>query len=300
MPFSLPPLNRRRWIQGAAASAVSATAGAAASPNDEVWALLSDTHLAEDPGTVKKGVNMAANLKRTVAQVLKVGQKPHGVMINGDCAYLDGQEGDYLALGKALQPLRDHAVQVHLTLGNHDDRTKFRAALSGPRDEPPLEQKHVALLSSAKMNWVLLDTLDVVNEVPGLLGKQQLGWLNRTLRNAPNKPTAVMMHHNPGPFEIEGNKVSGLVDTKPLFDVLARHQKKVFALFYGHTHNWSVSRDEATGIHLVNLPPVAYTFKKERPNGWVVARMGQVGLELELKSLNPNHPEHREKVLLEV
>lgn len=287
-------------MQGAAASAFAGAVSAAPSSNDEVWALLSDTHLAADRTTIKKGVNMAANLKRTVAQVLKVGQKPFGVMINGDCAYLDGQEGDYLALAQALQPLRDHAVQVHLTLGNHDDRTKFRAALSGPREEPPLERKHVAVLSSARMNWVLLDSLDVVNQVSGKLGKEQLGWLDRALRDAPTKPTAVMVHHNPGPFEIQENKVSGLEDTGPLFEVLAKHRKKVFALFYGHTHNWSVTKDEKTGVQLVNLPPVAYTFNPDRPSGWVVARMSAKGLELELKSLNPNHPEHRQKVLLEV
>lgn len=299
MPISLPPLNRRRWMRGAAASALAGSVSAAPDANDEAWILLSDTHIAADPALEARGVNMAVNLKRAVAQVLKVGQKPYGVMINGDCAYLDGQSEDYATLLQLIQPLRDHSVQVHMTLGNHDDRKAFRGAVAGARDEPPLKEKHVAVISSARMNWVLLDSLDKVNEVPGLLGEEQLGWLDRALRMAPNKPTAVMVHHNPGPFEIQGNKVSGLVDTGALFDVLTKHKDKVFVHFFGHTHNWSVSRDEKTGIHLVNLPPVAYTFKEDRPSGWVIARMNGKGLELELRSLNPNHPEHRQKVLLE-
>ncbi len=287
-------------MQGAAATVLGGSVAAAPRSDDEAWILLSDTHIAADPELDARGVNMAANLKRTVAQVLKVGQKPYGVMINGDCAYLDGQMDDYATLLRLIQPLRDHSVQVHMTLGNHDDRKAFRGAVAGAGDEPPMKEKHVAVISSARMNWVLLDSLDKVNQVSGLLGEEQLGWLDRALRMAPDKPTAVMVHHNPAPFQIEGNKVSGLADSGALFEVLAKHRKKVFAHFYGHTHNWSVERDEKTGIHLVNLPPVAYTFNKDRPNGWVAARMSEKGLELELRCLNPNHPEHRQKVLLEV
>lgn len=268
--------------------------------DDELWVLLSDTHIAGDPAMEKRDVNMAANLKRTVAQVLKLGQKPYGIMINGDCAYLDGQAGDYTQLQRLLQPLRDSSIQVHLTLGNHDDRDAFRGAFSRPREEPPMEEKHVTVISSSRMNWVLLDSLDKVNEVPGLLGGEQLGWLDRALRMAPDKPTAVMVHHNPATFEIEGHKVTGLVDSEALYKVLGKHRKKVFAHFYGHTHNWSVERHEATGIHQVNLPPVAYTFAPDRPNGWVMARMSGEGLRLGLRSLNPNHPQHREEVLLSV
>ena len=37
-------------------------------------------------------------------------------------------------------------------------------------------------------------------------------------------------------------------------------RRNVKALFYGHTHKWSFRKDPASGLHLVNLPAVAYAF----------------------------------------
>jgi hypothetical protein len=70
----------------------------------------------------------------------------------------------------------------------------------------------------------------------------------------------------------------------------------VKALIYGHTHTWEHKRHEATGIHLINLPPVAYVFNQARPNGWVIARATSDSLELEMRALNPAHEQHGEKI----
>jgi 3',5'-cyclic AMP phosphodiesterase CpdA len=217
------------------------------------------------------------------------------VILNGDVAYLDGQQEDYSTFLNLIAPLRESAIQVHCTLGNHDDRKHFIGAMTSPQDLRPVEGKHVELLSSATMNWVLLDSLLEINKTPGELGALQLGWLDRTLATSDDKPTVVMTHHNPqGPVP-EGKKFTGLNDSEALFTVLAKH-KKVKALIYGHTHTWEHKKHEATGIHLINLPPVAYVFNQERPNGWVIARATSEKLELELRALNPAHDQHGEKV----
>jgi hypothetical protein len=70
----------------------------------------------------------------------------------------------------------------------------------------------------------------------------------------------------------------------------------VKAFIYGHTHTWAHQTHAATGIQMINLPPVAYTFGPERPNGWVIARVTQEKLVLELRALNPAHDQHGEKV----
>ena len=44
---------------------------------------------------------------------------------------------------------------------------------------------------------------------------------------------------------------------------------------FGHTHFWH--RDQRKGIHLLNLPPVAYVFKKEAPSGSVDLRLRKSG-----------------------
>jgi hypothetical protein len=49
------------------------------------------------------------------------------------------------------------------------------------------------------------------------------------------------------------------------------------------------------GLHLINLPPVAYVFGKSFPNGWVQATFRPQGMELTLKTIDPQHPQNGER-----
>jgi len=75
-----------------------------------------------------------------------------------------------------------------------------------------------------------------------------------------------------------------------LEELFARH-RQVKAFIFGHTHNWHVET-HASGVQLVNLPPTGYVFKEGRPSGWVRATLARDGAEFELRSLDPQHPEH--------
>lgn len=301
MPITLPPLTRRHWIQKSLTAGVAALTPkwlpAAADKGAETWVLFSDSHIAADAALQARGVTMAENLKRCVNQALALKQKPFGVIVNGDCVYLEGLKEDYATFGELIHPLREASLPVHCTLGNHDHRKNFMAAFTGPEDLRPVEGKHVQAMSSASVNWVLLDSLDQTNQTPGILGELQLGWLDRTLRDLPNRPTFVIGHHNLQPPLTEGKKPTGLLDGSAMLEIMGRH-KKVRAYVYGHTHTWEHKTDDATGIHLVNLPPVAYVFSAERPSGWVLASVVGENMQFELRSLNPNHDQHRQKVLV--
>lgn len=300
MPITLPPLTRRHWLKNSLAAGVAAfapRAAFAAETPSETWVLFSDTHIPADPKLEARGICMGDNLTRSINQVLALKQKPFGVLINGDCVYLKGLKEDYFTFVDLLTPLREASLPVHCTLGNHDDRKNFIGAMTGPEDVRPLEGRHVEVFSSASVNWVLLDSLEAVNSTPGVLGAAQLGWLDRTLRSLPDRPTFVMAHHNPqGPLA-EGQKPTGLTDSDAMFKVLGAH-KKVRAFIYGHTHTWAHTQHSETGIHLINLPPVAYVFNPDKPSGWVMARVTGGGMEFELRSLNPNHDQHRQKVVI--
>ena len=100
------------------------------------------------------------------------------------------------------------------------------------------------------------DFLQRVDENPGALGADQLRWLAETLDAHRKTPAVILVHHNPG----EDNKIGGLKDTDALLEII-RPRPQVKAWVYGHTHNWKVTQD-ASGVHLVNLPPVAYIFRE--------------------------------------
>ena len=305
MPIHVPPISRRSFLAQGAAIAASLTCtrpvwSAELPDGDAPFALLSDTHVPNSPVVTGGGVhraNMTENLKRVVAQLVELKQKPAAVLINGDCDYLKGLPADYENLAGLVKPLSEAGLSLHLTMGNHDDREPLYQALAAQRpQDPPVQSKHVGVMESKHARWILLDSLLEVDLVTGDLGEAQRKWLGTVLDEPTDKPAIVVAHHNPQ-FEPGPNRSvwAGLRDSKELFELLDSYPQ-VQAYIYGHTHNWSISRRGR--IHLINLPPVAYVFEKGKPNGWVHAQLRDDGIDLELRALDPNHPQHGEKISL--
>lgn len=298
MPIHLPPISRREFFKRTLFSA----AGLALPPNllaarrrtdANSWVLMADTHIAGDPTQIARGINMADHLKRASRELLALSKRPAGVFILGDCAFMSGELGDYATFTDLLDPLRVGGLPVHLALGNHDQREHFWSALEARRAAKRLvKDKHVALLRTPEVNWFVLDSLETTLQTPGSLGQGQLDWLARTLDANRKKPALVVLHHNPGGSE----NVGGLKDTPGLLEII-RPRKQVKAWIYGHTHKWSVTAD-GSGIHLVNLPPVAYVFQSANPSGWVQATVHGDGMELDLRCVDPTHKNHGQVVVL--
>jgi hypothetical protein len=93
-----------------------------------------------------------------------------------------------------------------------------------------------------------------------------------------------MVHHDP--ILTETQKKAGLVDSEELLKILVprRHVK---ALFFGHTHTWRVAEND--GLHLINLPAVAYSFKIDGFTGWADCRLREDGMSLELHVNEPDN-----------
>lgn len=299
MPINLPAISRRQFLvrslAGGAAFALSPSLLAAEKGTDpDSWALLSDVHLAADRSLVARGINMTDHFTNVAGELLALPQRPAGVFITGDCAYSDGQAGDYRQVAGLLEPIRGAQMPVHLALGNHDNRERFWEALQAEKAaQRPLADRQVALVRTPRANWFVLDSLEKTLSTPGLLGQEQLDWLADALDANRDKPALVLIHHNPGQFA----NIGGLKDTKALFAVI-RPRKQVKAYIFGHTHAWHVKRDPS-GIHLVNLPPVAYVFKAGEPAGWVHATLEDKGIRLELRCIDPTHKSHGQIVKLQ-
>jgi hypothetical protein len=281
---------------------------ALAEPNkaddDEFYAIFSDTHISQNRGELVRGIRMAENLATVVQEVLAEPTLPSGVIINGDCAYLQGFTEDYAVLRDLLQPLVDAGIPIHCTLGNHDDRSNFYRGLSETAERTkPSEQvvlgKHAAIVSSSNKKLpkiYLLDSLDVVNNVTGRLGKDQLTWLADSLAEYSDQPAIVFGHHNPLDPPADSAVNSGLADTGPLFETLAA-AGNVSVYAYGHTHTWLKAEDRQN-IPLVNLPPVAYVFAEDQPSGWVRMRMTPETVSFELVCREQTHPSSGERFVI--
>jgi len=301
MPLHIAPVSRRKFLIHSTAAMTSLALlqpGWAAEEGDaNRFALLSDTHIPEREEIEARGVNMTANLRQVVAQLCSLPQKPAGVIINGDCAYLRGLPQDYANLAQCVAPLETAGLPLHLTMGNHDDRGPLYEALAAQRPEnPPVQSKHVSVIETPHANLFLLDSLFEVNVVTGELGEPQRQWLAQALDARSDQPAIVIAHHNlQFQAPAEGTAWGGLRDTDAFFELL-KARKHVKAYVFGHSHNWSLS--ERDGIHLINLPPVAYVFAEGKPNGWIDARLQPDAIELQLHTIDPQHPQHGEHVRL--
>lgn len=296
MPIQLPPLSRRTFLRRTlltSAGLIFAPQVHAAMRRTDAasFALLADTHIAADLTKVKSGVNLADHLTAVVQEINNLPQRPAGAFIVGDCALNSGGPDEYTQFTKLLEPLRAAGAPLHLTLGNHDQRENFWAALEFQKTaKRPVADKQVALVKSKHVNWFMLDSLEKTLQTPGALGEDQLRWLATTLDANRKTPAIVLIHHNPS----VDNKIAGLKDTEALLEII-RGRPQVKAWIYGHTHNWKVTQDPS-GIHLVNLPPVAYIFREGDPSGWIHATTRRDGLKLELRAIDPQHKAHGEVV----
>lgn len=293
MPLLHAPLPRRAFLARAAAAGLAAAltrrslAAAAAPADPHTWALLSDTHIAADRARVARNINLADHLGAVVREVLSRPRRPAGLLINGDLALNTGEDGDYATLAELLLPVRGAGIPITLALGNHDHRARCWSGLPAERrPDAAAGERQAAVVRGERANWFVLDSLDRTNSTPGVLGAEQLAWLGRALDAHADRPALVMVHHNPN----TGGNRNGLTDTDALMAVL-RPRRHVKAHFYGHSHRWQIDRDES-GLHLVNLPAVAYPFDAQQPSGWVEAVLQPGAIRLELRALAPAHPGH--------
>ena len=255
------------------------------------FALLSDTHIATDPKAVARGQVMARNLEAVIAGILEQPTLPKAAFIDGDLAFLDGQSGDYQTLIELLKPLREAGIPLHLTLGNHDDRDNFRAALGFEAPgSPDLMSKHVAVIPAAGHRFLLLDSLDAVNVTPGKIGSDQLGWISRVIDAEPQVPVIVLVHHN------LGANATSLTDQAALLEALGS-RRQVKAVLFGHTHVWEHQADESD-LHLVNLPAIAYPFAANQPLGWCRLSLTPASASLELHCVGGNRDKDGQRIEL--
>ncbi len=293
MPFTLPKLSRRDFLKRAALAGATLTLvpPSYASPfgksrDKHTFVLYSDTHIAADASAKFLNARMADNLAAVVRELSAWPVCPAAVIVNGDLAFKSGLPEDYPTFGKLIEPVRALAP-VHLSLGNHDERENFWQAF--PFDATRLKsvpQRQSSVFASDRANWFLLDSLELTDHTPGDLGAAELDWLHRELAARPDLPAIIVCHHN---LQVPGG-TPGLKDTAALEDLFVRH-RQVKAFIFGHTHDWRVST-HVSGVHLINLPPTGYVFQAGRPSGWVRCTLARDGAEIELRSLDPKHPEH--------
>ena len=279
----MPTVTRRTFLESSArwlGSAVMLSAARWVMPQDSDslrLALVSDTHISQDPANEYRGFKPYDNFQRVASDVLAM--NPAAIFIDGDLARLEGLPGDYAQLKTLLQPWIE-ACPVCFALGNHDHRENFLAVFdTHPGEDPGIKNKHALIVETAPLRLLVLDSLLFTNEVPGLLGKTQRDWLKEYLVQGDDKPTLVFFHHTLG----DGD--GDLLDVERVMDILTPH-RSVKAVIYGHSHVYDYNLREV--IHLINLPALGYNFRDVDPVGWIEATLSAAGGVFKLHAAGGN------------
>ncbi len=293
MPICLPPISRRSFLTGslaAGAGVLLAREALAAERKTDPhrWVLISDTHIGAHRDDSRHGIQPAETFVKTVAQVLDLDPRPAGIIISGDLAFLKGLPDNYTLIKELYRPIREAGIPLHLVLGNHDQRENFWAAFPDAKPTQAAAEHQAAVVETPLANWFLMDSLYKTDVTAGLLGKDQLQWLAKSLDTHAAKPALLVAHHN-----LEG--LTGLQDAAALLRTALDH-KSAKAYFYGHTHQWRVRREKE--IHLVNVPATAWLFDAKEPRGWLDITLQNAGATVVMNALDQKHPKHGQRLEL--
>ncbi|WP_433615518.1 phosphodiesterase [Dactylosporangium sp. CA-139114] len=180
---------------------------------------LSDPHIT----TGALSAEPARGLYRALTRVLALEPRPDCVIVTGDLVD-HGRSDEY----EVLKELIGHfPVPIHLVPGNHDGRAALQAAFGLERTSYVAEYPDFSV--------VVLDSLRPELGDAGILGPEQLEWLDHTLGRHGGAPAFVCLHHPPVRVGIPGMDAIRLVDGPELAEVLRRHPHVVRVLA-GHLH----------------------------------------------------------------
>lgn len=188
---------------------------------------VTDTHIVP-PGDTLYGLDPAARLRLCIADINRNHADASFAIFTGDLAHR-GEPAAYGVLRDCLSELR---LPCHLLLGNHDDRGNFLAAFpASPVDEAGFVQ---FTFDTEVGRFVCLDT----NEPKvawGVYCETRVGWLQRTLDAAGERPVFLFQHHPPFPVGIKRMDEISLLQPEAYIAAVAG-RRNIRHMFFGHLH----------------------------------------------------------------
>ncbi|MBC7282219.1 metallophosphoesterase [Hoeflea sp.] len=151
--------------------------------------VLADLHIVAE-GSLSHGLDTTDRLNKAIDFVNTNHADADFVIVAGDLA----DRGDLPAYQRFEKAITRLELPVHLTLGNHDDRTNFLSHFGPDLAAETGNVDHVIDLKGQRI--IVLDSSDRSVGGSGLLETSQLAWLQARLDEARDVPVIIVLHHN--------------------------------------------------------------------------------------------------------
>lgn len=189
----------------------------------------------------------------------------HPIVITGDLVMHNERES-YARLRAVLEEVRDWGGQVLLGLGNHDERTAFRAVMLGDEStDPSLPYYYAAWFGGLRV--IVLDSLTPGTHA-GAVDSEQLAWLRAELVTPAPEGTVIAVHHPP--TMLPEPTLHYLSNSDQLREVIAGTDVK--AILSGHTHSTIVTT--IAGVPCVAVPGTAFIAEKREDGHYILRWAG--------------------------
>jgi len=186
---------------------------------------LSDCHLAPEAGERFRGRDPDQTLRALVSWLQASGSTFDHLLLTGDLSHHGGPDA-YERLLRIVEPL---SPRVHWIPGNHDDALAMqRVDVTGV-----LAQK---VIHSGDWTLLLLDSTDQPDgRGSGSLSAAELEWLQQQLSANTQRPTLLVLHHNPAPTGSQWQDAIRLGNPEAL-EALLVQAPQVRGVICGHLH----------------------------------------------------------------
>jgi len=194
-------------------------------------AQITDTHITPRGVLMGGRLDSAANLERVIDRLLALDTQPDCVLLTGDLTDR-GEPQAYAVLRETLARL---SMPVYAIPGNHDSREAMRQAFSDWAWMPASSGGRLCYeVDLGAFRLLALDSV-VDGKDYGVLGAEQLDWLQQKLATARNARVLLMVHHPPINSGVAVMDTMKLRDAAAFGDIVAAHPN-IERVLCGHMH----------------------------------------------------------------
>ena len=193
-------------------------------------AQITDLHI----GATGDPLNNARNerrLRQVLGEIHALRPRPAAIIASGDLCD-PGLPGSYVALRAILQASE---IPIHLAIGNHDDRAALVAAFPPAMIRCDANGFVQYAVDIGPLRVIVCDTVEAGSH-EGAFCTQRADWLTRTLAEAPDRPTRVVLHHPPVPSGIQWMDPEPGADWIGRLETVLKGRSQIQGVICGHVH----------------------------------------------------------------